>query len=175
MSRPPRPPAESVLGAGLWPRVLRVGFVIAAVSLGVAVWGHATGRPWQSMVFFALGTTQLAVALGSRARPGTLANPMLLAAVAGALALQFAGLYLPLLRDLLHTRPLTGTDLLVVFAAVHPGVRRGAAGPGHVPPEAPRRGGIRAQPPGGRPAWLTWGPCGRRFRPSRIRRRRPPD
>ena len=145
MSRPPRPPAESVLGAGLWPRILRVGLVVAAVSLGVGVWGEATGRPWQSMVFFALGTTQLAVALGSRARPGTLANPMLLVAVAGALALQFAGLYLPLLRHLLHTTPLTGTDLLVVFLLSSLGYaavrldrvmfrrKRPAAAPGSVP------------------------------------------
>jgi Ca2+-transporting ATPase len=117
MSRPPRPPAESVLGAGLWQRVIRVGLVVAAVTLGVALWGHATGRPWQSMAFFALGTTQLAVALGSRARPGTLANPMLPAAVAAALALQFAGLYLPFLQELLHTQPLTGLDLAVVFLA----------------------------------------------------------
>lgn len=116
MRRPPRPPAESVLGAGLWQRIIRVGVVIAAVTLGVALWGHATGRPWQSMAFFALGTTQLAVALGSRARPGTLANPALLWAVAGALGLQFAGLYLPFLNDLLKTKPLTGLDLLVVFA-----------------------------------------------------------
>jgi P-type Ca2+ transporter type 2C len=116
MSRPPRPPSESVLGAGLWQRVLRVGLVVAAVTLGVAMWADATGRPWQSMAFFALGTTQLAVALGSRARPGTLANPLLPAAVAAALALQLAGLYVPLLRDLLHTVPLTLTDLLVVFA-----------------------------------------------------------
>ena len=116
MRRPPRPPAESVLGAGLWQRIVRVGVVIAAVTLGVALWGHATGRPWQTMAFFALGTTQLAVALGSRARPGTLANPALLWAVAGALGLQFAGIYLPFLNDLLKTRPLTGLDLLVVFA-----------------------------------------------------------
>jgi Ca2+-transporting ATPase len=116
MRRPPRPPAESVLGAGLWQRIIRVGVVITAVTLGVALWGHATGRPWQSMAFFALGTTQLAVALGSRARPGTLANPALLWAVAGALGLQFAGLYLPFLNDLLHTKPLTGLDLLVVVA-----------------------------------------------------------
>jgi Ca2+-transporting ATPase len=116
MRRPPRPPAESVLGAGLWQRIVRVGVVIAAVTLGVALWGHATGRPWQSMAFFALGTTQLAVALGSRARPGTLANPSLLWAVAGALGLQFAALYLPFLNDLLKTEPLTGLDLLVVFA-----------------------------------------------------------
>jgi len=113
MRRPPRPPAESVLGAGLWARILRVGAVIAAVTLGVAVWGHATGRPWQSMAFFALGATQLAVAVGSRARPGTRANPMLLVAVAGALLLQFAGLYLPPLRDLLGTQPLSIVDIAV--------------------------------------------------------------
>jgi len=116
MRRPPRPPAESVLGAGLWQRIVRVGVVIAAVTLGVALWGHATDRPWQSMAFFALGTTQLAVALGSRARPGTLANPALLWAVAGSLGLQFAGIYLPFFNDLLKTKPLTALDLLVVFA-----------------------------------------------------------
>jgi len=116
MRRPPRPPAESVLGAGLWPRIARVGVIIAAVTLAVAVWGHATGRPWQSMAFLALGTTQLAVAAGSRVRPGTLANPALPAAIAVALAFQFAGLYVPFLRDLLHTQPLPLTDLLIVGA-----------------------------------------------------------
>jgi P-type Ca2+ transporter type 2C len=116
MRRPPRPPAESVLGAGLWQRIVRVSVIISAVTLGVALWGHATGRPWQTMAFFALGTTQLAVALGSRARPGTLANPSLLWAVAGALGLQFAGVYLPFLNDLLKTQPLTALELLVVFA-----------------------------------------------------------
>jgi P-type Ca2+ transporter type 2C len=116
MQRPPRPPAESVLGAGLWQRIVRVGVVIAGVTLGVALWGHATGRPWQSMAFFALGATQLAVAAGSRVRPGTLANPSLLAAIAAALGLQFAGLYLPFLNHLLKTRPLGLTDLLIVCA-----------------------------------------------------------
>jgi Ca2+-transporting ATPase len=116
MDRPPRPPAESVLGAGLWQRILRVGVVISAVTLGVAVWGHATDRPWQSMAFFALGATQLAVAVGSRARPGTRANPMLLLAVGVALALQFAGLYLPVLNELLGTRPVPMLDLLVICA-----------------------------------------------------------
>ncbi|HZC39240.1 MAG TPA: cation-transporting P-type ATPase, partial [Streptosporangiaceae bacterium] len=116
MKRPPRPPAESVLGAGLWQRIARVGLVVAAVTLAVAVWGHATGRPWQSMAFFALGSTQLAVALGSRALPGSRANPLLPVAVIAALALQFAGVYLPFLQELLHTRPLPVTDLLIVCA-----------------------------------------------------------
>ena len=117
MHRPPRPPAESVLGAGLWQRILRVGIAITAVTLGSALWAHSTGRPWQTIAFFALGATQLAVALGSRSRPGTWANPALLGAVVSALALQLAAVYLPALRHLLSTQPLTLPDLLIVGAA----------------------------------------------------------
>jgi len=145
MRRSPRPPAESVLGAGLWQRVIRVGLVIAAVTLGVAIWGHATGRPWQSMAFFALGATQLAVAAGSRVRSGTLDNPSLLVAIGAALLLQFAGLYLPFLRDLLKTQPLSLTDLLIVcalstlgYAAVR--LDRVLHGKGH---GGPRKIGVR--------------------------------
>ncbi|WP_230466245.1 cation-translocating P-type ATPase [[Actinomadura] parvosata] len=116
MADPPRPPSQSILGAGLWQRVIRIAVVLTAVTLGVAVWAAATGRPWQSMAFFALGATQLGVALGSRTRPGTLANPMLLLAVAGAFVLQLAALYVPPLRQLLSTQPLTAGDLLIVTA-----------------------------------------------------------
>jgi Ca2+-transporting ATPase len=71
----------------------------------------------QSMALFALGATQLAAALGSRARPGTWANPILLAAVATALGLQLAAVYIPPLADLLGTQPLPPADLLIVCAA----------------------------------------------------------
>ncbi|GIF18831.1 Ca2+-transporting ATPase [Actinoplanes tereljensis] len=116
MRRPPRPPSETVLGAGLWQRIMRVGAVIAAVTVGVGIWAHATDRPWQTLTFLALGATQLTVALGSRARPGTWANPMLLAAVGVALTLQLAGIYLPVLQDLLGTQSLAIGDLLIVAA-----------------------------------------------------------
>jgi Ca2+-transporting ATPase len=116
MRKPPRAPAETVLGAGLWQRVLRVGLVIAAATIGVGVWAHATDRPWQTLTFVALGLTQLAVALGSRARPGTAANPMLFTAVGAALVLQLAAIYAPPLRQLLGTEPVAATDLLIVAA-----------------------------------------------------------
>ncbi|MEV7629520.1 cation-translocating P-type ATPase C-terminal domain-containing protein [Actinoplanes sp. NPDC089786] len=116
MRRPPRPPSETVLGAGLWKRIIRVGTVIAAVTIGVGVWAHATDRPWQTLTFLALGATQLAVALGSRARPGTRANPMLFAAVGVALILQLAGIYLPILQGLLGTESPALVDLLIVGA-----------------------------------------------------------
>ncbi|HUR09420.1 MAG TPA: cation-translocating P-type ATPase C-terminal domain-containing protein, partial [Nonomuraea sp.] len=116
MASPPRPPTQSILGAGLWQRLIRIAVVLTAVTLGVAVWAFQTGRPWQSMAFFALGATQLGVALGSRTRPGSLANPMLLLAVAGAFVLQLAGLYFPPLREVLSTEPLPLGDLLIVTA-----------------------------------------------------------
>ncbi|KUL41387.1 cation-translocating P-type ATPase [Actinoplanes awajinensis] len=116
MRRPPRPPAETVLGAGLWQRILRVGAVISVVTVGVGWWAHATDRPWQTLTFLALGLTQLAVAVGSRARPGSRANPMLFAAVGIALLLQLAAIYAPPLRELLGTTPVTAADLLIVAA-----------------------------------------------------------
>ncbi|MFD8544496.1 cation-translocating P-type ATPase [Streptomyces sp. NPDC059649] len=123
MRHPPRPPAESVLGAGLWPRILAMGMFVATVTLVTGLWARETGRPWQSMVFLVLGATQLGVALGSRARPGSLANPFLLVAVATALCLQVAGVWLPPLQALLGTEPLTLGDLAIAA---------GLSGLGHV-------------------------------------------
>nr|WP_053923742.1 cation-translocating P-type ATPase [Streptomyces chattanoogensis] len=123
MHHPPRPPEQSVLGAGLWPRILAMGAFVAAVTLVTGVWARETGRPWQSMIFLILGATQLGVALGSRARPGSLTNPFLLAAVGAALSLQAAGVYLPPLQALLGTEPLPLTDLVIVC---------GVSGLGHV-------------------------------------------
>ena len=139
MDRPPRPPSQSILGGGLWQRVVRISIVLSAVTLGVAVWADHNGRPWQSMAFFALGAAQLGAAIGSRSRPRSRANPLLPIAVAAALGLQLAGLYVPALRDLLETVPLSAAELLTVvalstlgFAAVvldrrlHPSRRRAA-------------------------------------------------
>ncbi|MFI0819352.1 cation-translocating P-type ATPase [Streptomyces sp. NPDC021098] len=130
MRHPPRPPEESVLGAGLWPRILIMGAFVACVTLAAGVWARDTGRPWQSLMFLVLGATQLGVALGSRARPGSLTNPFLLVAVGTALALQAAGVYLPLLRALLGTEPLPPVDLAVACAL---------SGLGHVVMRAQRR------------------------------------
>lgn len=116
MRRPPRPPRESVLGDGLWARVLRLGVVITAVTLGVAVWADHSTRPWQSMIFVTLTATQLAIALGLRAKASFRSNPFLLYAVAGSLALVVAGLYAPPLRDLLDTKPLSWTETAIAVA-----------------------------------------------------------
>jgi P-type Ca2+ transporter type 2C len=116
MEQAPRPPQQSVLAAGLWPRLLTMGVLLTAVTLVAGVWARESGRPWQSVVFLVLGISQLGVALGSRARPGTLANPFLLLAVTAALGLQAAGVYLPPLRTLLGTDPLSLTELAIACA-----------------------------------------------------------
>ena len=114
MTRPPRPPSQSILGAGLWQRILQLGVVIAATSLGVGWWAHTHHQPWQSMLFVTLAATQLGTAIGVRARPGTWQNPFLLWATATALALQIAGVYLPWLQDLLGTTALNWPQLAAV-------------------------------------------------------------
>src|SRR5664280_51383 len=118
MTRPPRPPTQSVLGAGLWQRILQLGLVIAATSLAIGWWGHTHDQPWQSMLFVALGATQLGTAIGVRARPGTWQNPFLLWATATALALQILAVYLPWLQELLGTKALSLPQLATASATV---------------------------------------------------------
>ena len=110
MKRPPRPPSQSILAAGLWQRVLRMSGVVAAVALGVGIWGNHTQRAWQSMLFLALTSLELGTALGLRKRVWTRENISLPAAVAASMALALAGIYLPALRHLLETVRLPWTD-----------------------------------------------------------------
>ena len=124
MTRPPRPPEQSVLGNGLWQRVLLVGIVIAVACLAVGLWAQATGRPWQSMIFLSLTCMQLGAALGLRARLLTRQNPWLLLAVAGSLALALAGAYVPALQDLLSLQALSAGDAAL---AIGTGVVGGVA------------------------------------------------
>ena len=72
MERPPRPPDQSVLGDGLWQRVLVVAAILSVTTLGLGYWAHGSGREWQTIIFVALVSTQLGVALGLRPRQVTL-------------------------------------------------------------------------------------------------------
>jgi Ca2+-transporting ATPase len=112
--RPPRPPQESVLGAGLAAATVRTGLVLAAVVLGVGIVAAATGRQWQSMLFLVLGFGQLGVALAVRARrhPGGERNLWLYMAVLASGLLMLAGIFVPPLRELLGTASLPTIDVL---------------------------------------------------------------
>jgi Ca2+-transporting ATPase len=126
MRRPPRPPQQHVLGAGLWNRVLVFGALITAVSLGAGAWAKGRGGlPWQSMLFLTLLAAQLGLCLGLREQWRTRENPFLPASVAASAALGVAALYVPALRNLLETEPLRGLELLPALLAAALGLAAG--------------------------------------------------
>jgi P-type Ca2+ transporter type 2C len=118
----PRSPQESVLGGGLWQQIAWTGALIAAVALGVGWWFHLEGGPWQTMVFLVLGLAQLGVAIALRHGGGARVR-FLDVAVAGAVLLQLAGVFVAPVRALLGTETLGMADVMVAtLAAVIPGV-----------------------------------------------------
>ena len=123
MRRPPRPPEESVFARGLWQHLLLVGLLMGIIPLALGVWGHATGRPWQTMVFTSLALLQLGHALAVRSELDSLrtlglgTNRPLLAAVTGTLVLQLLVIYWGPFQNLLNTEALTISDLFIVLAA----------------------------------------------------------
>jgi Ca2+-transporting ATPase len=123
MRRPPREPSESVLAGGLWQHVLFIGLLMGAVPLALGLWGEATGRPWQTMVFTSLALLQLGHALAVRSETETLrrrrvrTNVFLMTAVAGTAALQIGMLWIPVARRLLDIEPLEAGELAIVLAS----------------------------------------------------------
>jgi Ca2+-transporting ATPase len=117
MRRDPRPPDESVLGAGLGRAVLLTGALIGACTLGTGVVAAQLSAAWQSIAFLVLGFAQLGVALAVRApRRGGAGNVWLGVAVALSAALMLAGVAVPALRDLLGTDPLPLWQVFVALA-----------------------------------------------------------
>jgi Ca2+-transporting ATPase len=123
MRRPPRPPSESVFARGLWQHVALVGLLMGLIPLGLGLWGEATDRPWQTMVFVSLALLQLGHALAVRSerdslwRLGLRTNRALLAAVLATFALQLIVVYWPPAQELLNTDALSGLELAVVLIA----------------------------------------------------------
>ncbi len=107
MSRPPRDPAEGVLGSGLWWRILLLSGVLTLVSLvaGTLVAGSGSDEQTRSAILLVLGVGQLGVAMGAGTRRGwgLRHNPALPVTVVAAALLLVAALTLPVLQGLLGT------------------------------------------------------------------------
>ena len=132
MTRPPRPPRESLFAEGLGRHVLWMGLLMAALTLGTQAWAiHGGDAHWQTMTFTTLTFVQMGHVLAIRSehlslfqlRPGS--NRPLLAAVALTIVLQLAVIYLPPARRIFHTAALDLPELaiciacaLLLFAAV---------------------------------------------------------
>ncbi len=120
MSRPPRPPAESIFAHGMWQHILWVGLLMGATTLLTQAWAYHSGTThWQSMVFTVLTLSQLGHVLAVRAERASLfsiglfSNPLLLAAVSLTFLLQMATLYIPVLNNVFKTQPLNLSELLL--------------------------------------------------------------
>ena len=109
----PRPPGSSLLDGRLAKRVLLLSAVIAAVSLAVAALSEPATR--QTSTFLTLTLAQLGVGLALRPS-GTGPNRLLFGAILLSLALTAAALLLAPLADLLRTRPLSLTEILLSVA-----------------------------------------------------------
>jgi Ca2+-transporting ATPase len=121
MERKPRPPDESIFAHGVWQQVIVIGLLMGFLTLGVGLWGEATDRPWQTMIFTTLALLQLGNAFALRSERqsffalGAGTNKPLLWTVLVTLAIQIVIIYWSPLQSLLHTEPLSATELVVVL------------------------------------------------------------
>jgi Ca2+-transporting ATPase len=124
MRRPPRPPNAPVIGTAARVHIGWVGIVIAIATLGLGAAYFDPARPedatWQTMIFAALGFTQVGHALGLRASGHSslsiAANPLLALLTLATLMLQLAAIYLPFLDRFFGLTPLPLKDLGLAFA-----------------------------------------------------------
>ncbi len=122
MSRPPRPPNESIFAHGLWQHVVWVGLLMGAATLLTQAWAYHSGDAhWQSMVFTVLTLAQLGHILAIRSEReslftiGVFSNRPLIAVLIGTVLLQVATLYVPALNSIFHTQPLSAGELAACF------------------------------------------------------------
>ncbi len=120
MSRPPRPPKESIFAHGMWQHIIWVGLYIAGISIAAMAWAmNRDAAHWQTVVFTVLTVSQLFHSLAVRSqtasllRIGLFTNLPMLFAVLLTLLLQLAVIYVPALNLVFHTRPLPLYDLAV--------------------------------------------------------------
>ncbi len=123
MRRPPYPPAENIFGRGLGWFVVRIGFLMGLVSLGLGWCYWQLGSPhWQTALFSTLALSQMGLALAVRSgldslfRLGVFSNPPLLGGVFLTFVLQLAVIYLPFLQNFFTTTTLPYGEFAAVLA-----------------------------------------------------------
>lgn len=123
MSRPPRPPQQSVFANGRGLHMLWVGTLMAGIALSLQGWAINHGLHWQTIIFNVLCLIQLGHVLAIRSENqslfslGVFSNKPLLGAVLLALLLQIIITYTPFLQSIFQTESLTLKEFLLVCAA----------------------------------------------------------
>jgi P-type Ca2+ transporter type 2C len=124
MDRPPHDPSESIFARGLGWYMIRVGVVLAVVSIVLMVWAfnytHSTGSDperWKTMVFTTLCLSQMGHAMAVRSNSrltielNPFSNPFILLAVGLTSILQLLLIYVEPLRAFFGTHYLNMTEL----------------------------------------------------------------
>ncbi len=124
MARPPQPPTQGLFDTSMWISIGVMGCVMALVTLLVQFFAASSGRQNdQTMVFTVLTLLQVGQALSVRSHTQSifslpiLSNTPLLLALLLTIALQMAAIYTPIGNRLLHTDPLSSTDLGLCLVA----------------------------------------------------------
>ncbi|MBW4466864.1 MAG: cation-translocating P-type ATPase [Pegethrix bostrychoides GSE-TBD4-15B] len=130
MNRPPHDPSESIFARGLGWYMLRVGVVLAIISVSLMVWsyGYSQNTPgdpdrWKTMVFTTLCLAQMGHAIACRSNSrltiqlNPFSNPFLLWAVGVTTLLQLMLIYLPPLRSFFGMHRLSFGELAICVGA----------------------------------------------------------
>ena len=122
MQRQPVPSQAGIFSGGVGGQILRFGFLIGALSLGMGAWHFFTGHDdWQTMMFTTLAFSQVWQALGTRSgndslfKAGVFSNLPLLGLALLVVGAQLVAIYLPALQTFLQTSWLAPIDLLLCF------------------------------------------------------------
>ncbi len=123
MTRPPRPPRESIFAHGLGVHIIWVGLLMGLVSIATQGWAYFGGNThWQTMVFTVLCLSQMGHVMAIRSErdslfsQGVLSNRPLLLAVLLTFGLQLATIYVPFLQGIFKTQPLSMVELALCLA-----------------------------------------------------------
>ena len=123
MSRPPRPPQQSVFANGRGLHMIWIGMLMAGIALSLQGWAINHGLHWQTIVFNVLCLSQLGHVLAIRSENqslfsiGVFSNKPLIGAVLLALLLQLLITYIPFLQPIFQTESLTLNEFILVVAA----------------------------------------------------------
>jgi P-type Ca2+ transporter type 2C len=131
MQSPPKDTQENIFARGLGSYMIRIGLVLAIVTIFMMVWAYGyTERVqsdlldrdrWKTMVFTTLCLAQMGHALAIRsntrlfAEVSPFSNPFMLVSVIVTILLQFMLIYIAPLRNFFSTHYLSGQELMVCF------------------------------------------------------------
>jgi len=129
MRLPPKDPKESIFAQGLGSYMIRIGIVLAVVTIALMVWaygyteqvqGNGLDRDrWQTMVFTTLCLAQMGHALAVRSsnrltiEVNPFSNPYVLGSVVVTSILQILLIYIEPLRNFFNTHYLSATELWI--------------------------------------------------------------